>query len=340
MPKTLRNKYYENLCVEKLMEAHKKARRGKGLRNEIIKFNLKQEEYIYYLLEVLSNKTYKHGGYEVFYVTEPKLRKIEKSRYIDRVVHRWLVDNFLEPYFVPSFINTSYACIKGRGMHKACLDVQKAMRSCKKVWGNYYILKMDISKYFENIDKRILLSILEKKILDKDVMWLIKEILYSQRKEVGLEIGNYTSQLFANIYLNEADQYVKKELGVKYYFRYMDDSVLMVSSKEEAKYCLEKIKNFLFLKLGLCLNKKTQIFKSKQGINFCGYKINENRLKLRDKGKRKLKKKVKKLKSLIKKGEISSVEAKRFLSGHMGYIKIADTWALENKLFYREDNKK
>ena len=223
MPKTLRNKYYENLSFEKLMEAHKKARKGKGLRAEIIKFNLKQEEYIYYLLEVLSNKTYKHGGYEVFYVTEPKLRKIEKSRYIDRVVHRWLVDNFLEPYFVPSFINTSYACIKGRGMHKACLDVQKAMRGCKNKWGNYYILKMDISKYFENIDKRILVSILEKKILDKDVMWLIKEILYSQRKEVGLEIGNYTSQLFANIYLNEVDQYVKKELNIKQYYRYMDD---------------------------------------------------------------------------------------------------------------------
>ena len=223
MPKTLRNKYYENLTFEKLMEAHKKARRGKGLRKEIIKFNLKQEEYIYYLLEVLSNKTYKHGGYEVFYVTEPKLRKIEKSRYIDRVVHRWLVDNFLEPYFVPSFINTSYACIKGRGMHKACLNVQKAMRSCKNKWGSYYILKMDVSKYFENIDKKILISILEKKILDKNVMWLIKEILYSQEKEVGLEIGNYTSQLFANIYLNEVDQYVKKELGIKYYFRYMDD---------------------------------------------------------------------------------------------------------------------
>ena len=337
MPKTLRNKYYRNLCFQKLMEAHKKSRKEKGLRDEIIKFNLKQEEYIYYLLEVLKNKTYKHGGYQVFYVTEPKLRKIEKSRYIDRVVHRWLVDNFLEPYFVPSFINTSYACIKGRGMHKACLDVQKAMRSCKNKWGSYYILKMDVTKYFENIDKKILISILEKKILDKDVMWLINKILYSQEKEVGLEIGNYTSQLFANIYLNEVDQYVKKELGIKYYFRYMDDSVLMVSSKEEAKYCLEKIKNFLSLKLGLCLNKKTQIFKSKQGVNFCGYKINKNRLKLRDKGKRKLKKKVKKLKSLIKEGKISSVEAKRFLSGHMGYIKIADTWSLENKLFYREN---
>ena len=338
MPKTIRNKYYENLCFEKLMEAHKKARKGKGYRKEIILFNLKQEEYIMYLLDVLNNKSYKHGGYQVFYVTEPKLRKIEKSRYIDRVVHRWLVDNFLEPYFVPTFINTSYACLKGKGMHKACLDVQAAMRHCKNIWGEYYILKMDVTKYFENIDKRILLSILERKILDKDVMWLIKEILYSQKKEVGLEIGNYTSQLFANIYLNEVDQYVKKELGVKYYFRYLDDSVLLVYSKEEAKYCLEKIKEFLFLRLGLCLNKKTQIFKSKQGVNFCGYKINEYRLKIRDKGKRKLKKKVRKLKILVKEGKISSLEAKKYLAGHIGYIKIANTWNLENKLFYREDN--
>ena len=154
---------------------------------------------------------------------------------------------------------------------------------------------------------------------------------------MGLEIGNYTSQLFANMYLNEVDQYVKKELGIKYYFRYLDDSVLLVSSKEEAKYCLSKIKEFLFSRLGLTLNKKTQIFKSKQGVNFCGYKINEYRLKIRDKGKRKLKKKVKKLKCLVKNGEISSLETRKYLAGHIGYIKISDTYNLENKLFYREN---
>ena len=337
MPKTIRNKYYKYLSFDRLMEAHKKARRGKGLRDEIILFNLKQEEYIMYLLESLGKKTYKHGGYSTFYVTEPKVRKIEKSRYIDRVVHRWLVDNFLEPYFVPTFINTSYACLKGRGMHKACLDVQKAMKHCKNIWGSYYILKMDVTKYFENIDKRTLLGILERKILDKDLMWLIKEILYAQEKEVGLEIGNYTSQLFANIYLNELDQYAKKVLNIKYYFRYMDDAVLFFKNKEEAKYCLEKIKKFLLSKLELCLNRKTQIFKNTQGVNFCGYKINEYRLKIRDKGKRKLKKKIKKLKCLVKNGEISSLEARKYLAGHIGYIKIADTYNLENKLFYREN---
>ena len=124
MPKTIKNKFDENLTYEKLMEAHKESRKGKGYRNEVIEFNLKQEEYILWLYNSLKNQTYKHGGYKVFYITEPKLRKIEKSRYIDRIVHRWIVDNFLEPYYVPTFINTSYACLKNRGMHKAAIDVQ------------------------------------------------------------------------------------------------------------------------------------------------------------------------------------------------------------------------
>ena len=182
------NRYYKNLTYEKLMEAHIKSKKGKGYRNEIIKFNLKQEEYIIWLLEQLKTKKYKHGGYTTFYVTEPKLRKIEKSKYIDRIVHRWVVDNFLEPAFVPQFVNTSYACLKNKGMHKACLDVQKTMKHCKKIWNNYYILKMDVAKYFDNIDKKILLKIIDKKIKDKELMWLIKQILYSQKREKGLEI--------------------------------------------------------------------------------------------------------------------------------------------------------
>ena len=337
MPKTLRNKYYKNLTYEKLMQAHIKSRKGKGNRKEIIMFNLKQEEYIMWLLEELKNKTYKHGGYTTFYVTEPKLRKIEKSRYIDRVVHRWLVDNFLEPAFIPQLINTTYACIKNRGMHKACLDVQKAMRKCKNKWRNYYILKMDIAKYFDNINKKILLKIIERKIKDKNILWLIKEILYVQKREKGLEIGNYTSQIFANIYLNEIDQYIKHKLKIKYYFRYMDDSILFLQTKKEAIEALKKIKEYLKENLELKLNKKTQIFKDKQGVNFCGYKINENRLKIRDKGKRKLKKKVKKLKQQIKEEKITSKEAHKYLAGHMGYIEIADTYMLEESLFYKEE---
>ena len=235
MPKTVRNKFYENLTYEKLLEAHIKSRKGKGYRKEIILFNLKQEEYIMYLLEKLKNKTYKHGGYTTFYISEPKVRKIEKSRYIDRIVHRWVVDNFLEPYFVPQFIYSSFACLKNKGMHKSAKYVQEKMQHCKRIWGEYYILKMDIAKYFDNINKNILLDIIKRKIKDENILWLIKEILFSQKREKGLDIENYTSQMFANIYLNEVDQYVKHKLKIKYYCRYLDDSVLMVKTKRSTK---------------------------------------------------------------------------------------------------------
>ena len=337
MPKTIKNSFDAKLTYEKLMEAHLKSRKGKGYRKEIILFNLKQEEYILWLYEALKTKQYKHGGYTQFYVTEPKLRKIEKSRYIDRIVHRWLVDNFLEPIFVPQFISHSYACLKKKGMHRACLYVQDTMKHCKRIWGEYYILKMDVAKYFDNINKKILVNILKRKIKDEKILWLIQEILYAQPREKGLEIGNYTSQMFANIYLNEVDQYIKHNLKIKYYCRYLDDSIVIVQTKKEAKEALTKIKEFLTEKLQLELNKKTQIFKGKQGINFCGYKINEYRLKIRDKGKRKLKQKVKKLKEQIRMGKISSKEAKRYLAGHLGYIQIANVKNLKDKLFYKEE---
>ena len=334
MAKTIKNEYEKALSYENLMKAHLQSRKGKGYRKEIILFNLRQEEYIMWLYEQLKTQKYKHGGYTVFYITEPKLRRIEKSKYIDRIVHRWYVNSFIKPYFIPQFIYTSYACLQDKGMHKACLDVQKAMKHCKSIWGEYYILKMDIQKYFENIDKDIIYKIIQRKIKDDKILWLTREILYSNEGPKNLPIGNYTSQMFANIYLNELDQYVKHKLKGKYYFRYMDDAVLMRKTKEETKQDLEKIKKFLKEKLELELNQKTQIFKNKQGVNFCGYKINEYRLKIREKGKKKLKKKVKELKKRVETREIDSKEAKRYLAGHLGYMKIANVNSLKEKLFY------
>ncbi len=181
-------------------------------------------------------------------------------------------------------------------MHKACLDVQKAMLHCKRIWKKYYILKMDIKKYFESIDKAILYQIIKKKVKEEKLLWLLKEIIYSNKAEKGLPIGNYTSQMFANIYLNEVDQYSKHTLHCKYYFRYMDDSVILVQTKQQAKEILYKVQLFLQEHLQLELNSKTQIFKDKQGINFCGYKIKEYRLKIRDKRETKIKEKNKRTK--------------------------------------------
>ena len=345
MPRTIRNEFDKKLTYDNLMKAHQLSKKGKGYRKEIILFNLKQEEYITWLFEQLKNGTYEHGGYTTFYVTEPKLRRIEKSRYLDRIVHRWIVDNFLSEYYIKTFIHTTYACIKTRGMHKACLDLQNAMIHCKKTWNHYYILKMDIKKYFDNIDKDILYNILKRKISDKKLLWLLQKIIYSNctreekdnplLKRKGLPIGNYTSQTFANIYLNELDQYVKHNLKVKYYFRYLDDIILFVKTKQEAKENLEKIKKFLKENLELELNKKTQIFKSKQGVNFCGYKINEYRLKIRDKGKRKLKKKVKVLTTKVKEGKITSKEAKFIINSNNISIAMFEIITIQDKQIIR-----
>lgn len=240
------------------------------------------------------------------------------------------------PYYGKSFIKTTYACLEGRGLHKAAKDLQQGMISMKKSYREYYVLKMDVSKYFNSIDKNILYIILKRRIKDPKVLWLIKKILTAQNRRTGLEIGNYTSQTFANIYLNEVDQYAVNELKVKYYYRYMDDTVILVKTKKEAKEILNKIEKFLKENLNLSLNKKTQIFKSKQGINFCGYKINEYRLKIRDKGKKKFKKKVKKLLNEIKEGKITSKDARIYLTGHIGYFETANTYNLKKEIFFSE----
>ena len=178
MARKIRNEYDKKLSYDNLMKAHTLSRKGKSYRKEIILFDLKQEEYIMWLYEQLKTENYSHGGYTTFYVTEPKLRKIEKSRYLDRIVHRWVVDNFLKEYFEKRFIFHTYACIKNRGMHKACINVQNTMKHCKRIWDNYYILKMDIRKYFDNINKDILFQILNRS--KKILMWTyrIYSLLY------------------------------------------------------------------------------------------------------------------------------------------------------------------
>ena len=150
MPKTIKNVYDNAVSFEKLLKAHKKARCGKREKKKVILFELILEQKLLMLEKHLKNRTYKHGEYTKFKIYEPKEREIMASEYKDRVVHQWYVENFIKPYFVPQFISTSYAGIQGRGMHKAFKDVQKAMRSAKAKWKNYYILKMDIKMLYYN----------------------------------------------------------------------------------------------------------------------------------------------------------------------------------------------
>ena len=336
MPKTIRNVYDKNVTFEKVLLAHKKARKGKREKKDVIIFELNLESEILRLEDELKHGKYKAGIYKTFKVYEPKERTIMAAPYTDRVVHQWYVENFIKPYFVPQFINTSYAGIDGRGMHKASKDVQKAMRNAKSKWQNYYILKMDVTKYFQNIDKRILWNILKRKIKDKKLLWLTREILLSTEGMKGLPLGNYTSQMFANIYLNELDQYAKHQLKCKFYFRYMDDIVILCENKLIAKKNLEKLTKYLDEKLNLTFNSKTRIFKDIQGVNFCGYKINEYRLKIRNSSKYRMKRKLKLFTKELKDGQITLPEIQRSIAGWLGYVKHADSYNLMKSMFYIE----
>ena len=171
---------------------------------------------------------------------------------------------------------------------------------------------------------------------DKKLLWLTREILLSTEGIKGLPLGNFTSQMYANIYLNEVDKFIKYTLKCKYYFRYMDDMVILVKDKLEAQRCLIEINEFLETKLKLSLNSKTKIFKDIQGVNFCGYKINEKRLKIRNKSKCRMKRKLKKYTRQLKEGKITLPEIQRSIAGWLGYVKHADSYFLRKSMFYIE----
>lgn len=336
MPKTISDIYDDAVSFGKLLKSHKKARRGKREKKEVILFELNLETEILNLEKELKLGRYKTGNYKSFKVYEPKERIIMAASYRDRVVHQWYVENFIEPYFVPQFIETSYAGIKTRGMHKASKDVQKAMKIAKNKWNEYYILKMDVTKYFRNIDKRILWDIIKRKIKDRKLLWLTKVILMSTEGTKGLPLGNYTSQMFANIYLKELDQYAKHILKCKYYFRYMDDIVIICKNKTVAQNNLQMLSEFAKTNLKLTFNSKTKIFKNIQGVNFCGYKINEYRFKIRNQSKYRMKRKLKLYTKQLKNGKITLLEIQRSIAGWTGYVKHADTFNLMKSMFYIE----
>jgi len=190
----------------------------------------------------------------------------------------------------------------------------------------------------ENIDRDILYSLICKKIADKKVLKLTRKILDSTKDYdviygKSLPIGNYSSQMFANIYLNELDKYLKETLRLKFVYRYMDDVVIILESKVKAKEVLRLIGIFLGEILGLSLNSKTNIFKISQGVNFCGYKINVNSMKLINRGKKKVVKKIKYIRYMIENGKTDISSAKRLLTGHLGYMQIADVGGIVKKYF-------
>ncbi len=234
------------------------------------------EKNVIEICDELKNETYNPKKHRDFYIYEPKERKISVADFRDRVVHHAIV-NILEPIYEKVFIYDSYATRKDKGTHKAIIKAQDFLN--KKEW----FLKSDISKYFQSIETEILIEILNRKIRDKKLIKLIKKILENGSIEgKGLPIGNLTSQFFANVYLDRLDHYVKDELGLKYYIRYMDDIVVFGDNAKKLKEIKNKIEEFIKLKLNLELKESaTYINKRENGLSFLGKRVFNNLIRIK-----------------------------------------------------------
>lgn len=329
MSKSIKRCYFDKLTFESLYNAYKRASVCKRNKKEVILFELNLETNLIKIYNSLYNLTYKPNEYRTFTIYEPKERIISSLPFYDRVIHQFYIEEFIKPFYMKRFIQDTYACIENRGTHKAVYKLQYYLNKMKSKNNNFYILKCDIKKFFFNIDKDILFNILKRDIKDKYLLKLSEIIIYSY-KDNSIPIGNYTSQYFANIYLNELDYFIKFKLCVKYYVRYMDDFILLLNNKDDCIYCLNKIKIFLNNNLKLELNNKTKYFSFNNYIDFCGYLVYLDKLLPR-------KRNVRKVFKLINSGKRDN---KFYLSlnSYLAYLNYANCYFLKKEIIRRIKN--
>ena len=324
---------------ENLFNAYRDARKGKRYDSEILSFEFNAEENLLKLKRELEGWTYCHGGYREFIVNDSKKRRIKAAPFRDRVVHHALC-NIIEPVFEPTFIYDSYACRKEKGTQRALRRLKMFLRSMAAMQGGnkipeIYCLQCDISKYFDSINHDILFEMIKGRIGDKKILWLVKEILNSNNHETGkgIPIGNLTSQLFANVYLNELDQFIKRSLKRRYYIRYMDDFLNFSTDKQELWQMKDKIADFLRNKLDLSFHpKKANVFPAAQGIEFLGYKVFSDYRILKQNTVKRIIKRVKRYKKEIRNGTMEKEKLALSVQSWRAYAEIAKSWYTINKI--------
>lgn len=271
---------YQRICsIENLQLADQKARKGKSEQYGIQLFDKARGCNILRIHNMLMDKSYKTSPYTSFLIYEPKEREVFRLPYCpDRIVHH-AVMNVMEPIWVSIFTSDTYSCIKGKGIHAAANAVRKALQD---VPGTQYCLKLDIKKFYPNINHDILKQIIRKKVKDPHLLWLLDEIIDSSS---GVPIGNYLSQYFANLYLTYFDHWIKEVKGVKYYFRYADDLVILSDNKPYLHHLFAEIRDYLDQNLKLTVKGNYQIFpideKKGRGIDFVGYVFYHTHTRLR-----------------------------------------------------------
>lgn len=286
--KRIGNLYDKIISIENLTEADKKAQKGKSKQYGVKIHNKRASENIIKLHQALKTKTYKTSEYQIFKVYEPKEREVYRLPYYpDRITHHAIM-NILEPIFVSAFTSDTYSCIKNRGIHLLLRKLKKALSNKTET---KYCLKLDIKKFYPNIDHTILKQLLRRKFKDNNLLWLLDEIIDSA---AGVPIGNYLSQYFANFYLTYFDHWIKEELKVKYYFRYADDIVILHHDKQQLHLLLFEIRNYLANNLSLEVKDNYQVFPvASRGIDFVGYVFYHTHILLRKRIKQNFARKLK-----------------------------------------------
>lgn len=304
---------------------------GKKKKIDVAEFGNDVKNNIFELHRELKAKNYRHLPYESFYVKDPKLRHIHKACVKDRVLHH-AIFRVLYPIFDASFIFDSYASRFNKGTHAAVKRLNIfARKAGKNNTKTCWFLKCDIKKFFDSIDQDILTSLIKNKINDENAIWLLTSVIKSFKR--GIPLGNVTSQLFANVYLNELDKFIKHTLKIKYYVRYCDDFVMVSASKVCLENLISQINNFLesHLKLSLHPN-KIIIRKYHQGIDFLGYVSFPHHIVLRNRTKKRMFGKINLKMSEFKKYEISVESFNQTLQSYFGVLKHCDSCKLGKKV--------
>ncbi|MDQ3014931.1 MAG: reverse transcriptase domain-containing protein [bacterium] len=317
--------YDTTISLENLLEAWKEFLCGKKNKKDVQEFQLRLMDNIIELHNDLKNKTYKHGGYFAFNISDPKPRNIHKATVRDRLLHHALYRN-LYLYFDRKFIADSYSCRIRKGTHKAMNRFREfAYKVSKNHTKTAWVLKCDIRKFFASIDQSILFNILKKYISDENMIKLISEIVdsfYSTERGKGLPLGNLTSQLLVNIYMNEFDQWMKHFMKAKYYIRYADDFVILSEDKDWLLELTPKIGDFLEENLKLSLHPNKVFLKTlASGVDFLGWVHFSDHRVLRTVAKRRMFKNIR-----IKNGKDETVQS------YLGLLRHGNERKLESKI--------
>lgn len=310
---------FKNLCA-----AWQEFIIGKKTKKDVAEFSFNLSGNLYALHKDLENKTYEHGAYHAFAISDPKPRSIHKATVRDRVLHH-AIYRVLYPYFDHKFVCDVYSCRDEKGIHRAVRRFEGfARKVSKNNMRTCWVLKCDIRKFFASIDQTTLTQIVDRHVPDRDAVWLLQKVIGSFENATGkgLPLGNLTSQLLVNVYMNEFDRFIKHGLREKYYVRYADDFILLSENRQHLEGLIPKISDFLEQELKLSLHpRKVKIATWTSGVDFLGWVCFPDHKVLRTTTKRRMIKKLHKN---------SSIKTK---ASYIGLLSHGNTYKLKSQLF-------